>query len=282
MHAELKWLAQRLRETAVTDILPRWHQIRAECKADGSLVTATDLAVQRHLTDALATAFPDIPLLGEEMSATEQESRIAAVDRRVWVLDPLDGTSNYACGFPGFSISLARIEQGQVVLGAILDPVRDECFTAARGQGAFLNGKPIHTFAPSAALGDCLAMIDFKRLPPASLATLFRPGGFRSQRNLGSVALDWCWLASGRFQLYLHGGQRLWDYAAGRLIADEAGVAWRQYRQPGLRPTDGLTLEPRLAIAAANDVLLDRWLDFVDLPRLETGCVPGLHQHDAV
>ena len=80
------------------------------------------------------------------------------------------------------------------------------------------------------------------------------------------MALDWCWLASGRFQLYLHGGQRLWDYAAGRLIADEAGAASRQYRRDGVTPTAGLTLESQLAIAAANATLLERWLDFVGLP----------------
>ena len=266
MNPDLKLLARLLRETAATEIQPRWHHARANSKPDGSLVTAADLAAQTHLTEALARAFPGIPVLGEEMSESAQADLLAEAERDVWVLDPLDGTSNYASGFPGFSISLALIEQGQAVLGAILDPVRDECFSAARGQGAWLNGKPIQPFAPGPELGDCLAMIDLKRLPPQSLAALFRPGGFRSQRNLGSVALDWCWLASGRFQLYLHGGQRLWDYAAGRLIADEAGAASRQYRRDGVTPIAGLTLESQLAIAAANATLLERWLDFVGLP----------------
>ncbi len=266
MNPECNLLARVLREAAATEIMPRWHQTRAECKADGSLVTAADLAAQNHVAEAIARAFPGIPLLGEEMSEAEQERLLTTADGRVWVLDPLDGTSNYACGFPGFAISLALFEQGRAVLGAILDPVRDECFTAARGQGAFLNGEPIRPFASGPKLSDCLAMIDLKRLPPHSLAALFRPGGFRSQRNLGSVALDWCWLASGRFQLYLHGGQRLWDYAAGRLIADEAGAASRQYREDGVTPTEGMSLDSQLAIAAANDGLLERWLAFVDLP----------------
>lgn len=266
MNPELKLLTRVLYATATTEIMPRWHQTRVESKADGSLVTAADLAAQTQITEALARLFPDIPLLGEEMTESEQANLLALADCGVWVLDPLDGTSNYACGFPGFSISLALIEQGQVVLGAILDPVRGECFTAARGQGAFLNGEPIRPFASGPELSDCLAMIDLKRLPPQSLAALFRPGGFRSQRNLGSVALDWCWLASGRVQLYLHGGQRLWDYAAGRLIADEAGAATRQYRKDGITVTEGLTLESQLAIAAANAGLLERWLTFVNLP----------------
>lgn len=266
MTPELTVLTQLVRDTATTEIMPRLHGARSEQKADGSLVTATDLAVQTQLTAALARAFPDIPLLGEEMNAAEQARLLAAAERGVWVLDPLDGTTNYALGFPGFAISLALIEHGQTRLGVVLDPVRDECFAAASGEGAWLNGEPIRPFAAGAELGDCLAMIDLKRLPPRALPALFRPGGFRSQRNLGSVALDWCWLAAGRFQLYLHGNQRLWDYAAGRLIADEAGAPWRHYQTDGITPAIGLSLEPRLAIAAANDALLARWLDFLHLP----------------
>lgn len=265
-NADLKLLTRLLRATAATEIMPRFQQTSATCKPDGSLVTAADLGAQTHLADALARAFPGIPLLGEEMSETEQSRLLAGAVRSVWVLDPLDGTSNYACGFPGFAISLALIEAGQIVLGAILDPVRDECFTAVRGQGAFLDGTPIRPFAAGPKLSDCLAMIDLKRLPPAALAGLLRPGGFRSQRNLGAVALEWCWLACGRFQLYLHGGQRLWDYAAGQLIAHEAGAASRQYRPNGVTPAAGLSLESQLAIAAANAELLERWLAFVNLP----------------
>jgi myo-inositol-1(or 4)-monophosphatase len=80
------------------------------------------------------------------------------------------------------------------------------------------------------------------------------------------VALEWCWLAAGRFQLYLHGGQKLWDYAAGRLIAGEAGVPSLLYRPFGTEPAEGLDLGPRLAVAAANQGLLERWLQFIQLP----------------
>jgi myo-inositol-1(or 4)-monophosphatase len=266
LNAKLRLLTQLLRTTAATEILPRWHDIRAEQKADGSLVTATDMAVQAHITAALALVFPEIPLLGEEMSAAEQEQMVRGDAPRLWILDPLDGTSNYAGGFPYFSISLALLEAGHITHGVILDPVRDECFSAARGQGAWLNGTPIQPFAPSSELSNCLAMIDLKRLPIATLAHIFRPGGFRSQRNLGSVALDWCWLACGRYQLYLHGGQRLWDYAAGRLIATEAGAAVQHYAQNELRPNNELTLAPQLALAAANQELLERWQEFVNMP----------------
>jgi myo-inositol-1(or 4)-monophosphatase len=109
-------------------------------------------------------------------------------------------------------------------------------------------------------------MVDMKRLPPDRVPALFRTGGFRSQRNLGSVALDWCWLAAGRYQLYLHGGQKLWDYAAGRLIADEAGVVSRLYAGRGVAEASSISLDPRLAIAAADETLFQQWADFVDLP----------------
>ena len=266
MDPDLQRLSDLLRATAAAEIMPRFRHTQARRKADGSLVTDTDLAVQARLTQALARDHPGVPLLGEEQTAAEQERLLGAADRAVWVLDPVDGTTNYACGFPGFAISLALIEGGHIVRGVVLDPVRDECFCASRGGGAWLNGEPIRPFAPGPGLGDCLAVIDLKRLPLERVPDLLRPGGFRSQRNLGVVALEWCWLAAGRFQLYLHGGQRLWDYAAGRLIATEAGVPSRLYGPYGTTPEHGLDLSQRLAVAAADQGLLEQWLDYVDLP----------------
>jgi len=266
MHPDLQRLTDLLRAAAATEIMPRFHQVQGRSKADGSLVTVTDAAVQAYITAALAREYPGIPLLGEEMTAPEQARLLDAAAAPLWVLDPLDGTSNYAGGFPGFAISLALLEGGRVVQGAVLDPLRDECFCAMRGGGAWCNGVPIAPGAPSAELGDCLAMIDFKRLPTARIATLFRPGGFRSQRNLGASALEWCWLAAGRFQLYLHGGQKLWDYAAGHLIATEAGASARLYRPFGSGPAPGLDLAPRFAVAAATPELFEHWLAFIELP----------------
>jgi myo-inositol-1(or 4)-monophosphatase len=271
MHPDLKPVIALLRETAAQEILPRFRRVRSERKSDGSLVTEVDLAVQQRIAEGMARASPGVPLLGEEMAASDQERLLDQGGGPVWVLDPLDGTSNYACGYEGFAISLALIEGGVPVLGAILDPVRDQCFHAAKGGGAYLDGEPIHPYAPGPNLGDCLAMLDLKRLPPERVPRLLRKGGFRSQRNLGAVALEWCWLAAGRFQLYLHGGQKLWDYAAGRLIADEAGVPSLLYQPYGTEPAEGLDLEPRFAVAAANQELLERWIEFIRLPLTPTG-----------
>lgn len=264
----LATLAELVRELARREILPPFGRADALAKADGSLITAVDLAMQRHLMRALSGLTPGIPVLGEEMTADEQRRLIApaAPDRAFWALDPLDGTSNYACGFPFFSVSLALIQGGRVKLGLVYDPVRDECFSARLGQGAFLNGKPLSCPAGCTQLADAMAVIDFKRIPPARVPGLLRAGAFRSQRNLGSVALDWCWLAAGRAQVYLHGGQRLWDHAAGRLIATEAGVvAW--LLAPGrAEPDEHPALEPRIALAAANQRLFDAWRAHVGLP----------------
>lgn len=271
MSIELRHLAALLRETAAEEILPRWHQVQARHKGDGSLVTETDVASQRRIADALARDFPDIPLLGEEMSTEEQARVLTSGSGSFWALDPLDGTSNYANGFPFFAISLALIEEGAPVLGIVLDPARDECFCAAEGQGATLNDRPLRLSPQQTRLTECIAVVDLKRIPKDRIAGLFRPGGFASQRNIGSVALDWCWLASGRFQLYLHGGQKLWDYAAGRLIADEAGAATQLFVQGGKQAESISSLAPCLAIAAANQGLLDDWLAFVDLPLTDAG-----------
>ncbi|KAA6183549.1 inositol monophosphatase family protein [Thiohalocapsa marina] len=263
---DLQCLSALLRGTAREEIMPRFRQAKTQAKADGSLVTETDLAVQASLCAALGERWPGIPVLGEEMTDAQQRQLLGDGSGTFWCLDPLDGTSNYACGYPGFGISLALIRNGRAELAAVLDPLRDECYTAAHGSGAFVNDAPIAPHAPGEALGDCLAAVDMKRLPPERIAALFRPGSFRSQRNLGSVALEWCWLASGRFQLYLHGGQKLWDYAAGRLIADEAGVVSTLYADHGRTPTDALSLDKRLAVAAANDTLFQRWVTFIGLP----------------
>lgn len=267
MSSELNSLCQVLRIAAQTEIMPRFRNAAARSKADGSLVTEADLDAQRLVIEELDRMFPGARVLGEEMTAVEQQRLLADADTGVWCLDPLDGTSNYACGFPYFGISLALLKGGEAVLGAIYDPVREECFSAERGVGAWLDGEPLHIVSDRTELGDCLALVDLKRLSEQDLLRLGGDAPYRSQRNLGSVALDWCWLAAGRGQLYLHGGQRLWDYAAGRLIAAEAGIPACLFACGGREAPPGLSLEPRMAVAAANARLFERWISWLGLPR---------------
>lgn len=267
MIPELEQLCRLMRRAAETEIMPRFQRVAARRKADGSPVTDADLAVQRCLIRELEAIYPGTRVLGEEMGAAEQRRLLDEGKEGLWCLDPLDGTTNFTCGFPFFSISLALLENSESALAVVLDPVRDECFAAQRGGGAFLNGEPLVLRSDERELQACLAMVDLKRLDESILPRHGRRARYRSQRNLGSVALEWCWLAAGRAQLYLHGGQKLWDYAAGRLIATEVGVPSYLLSEGRCRAAVEPSLEPRGAVAAANDSLLEAWLAYLELAR---------------
>jgi myo-inositol-1(or 4)-monophosphatase len=251
-------------EAAEQEILSRFQQIESHKKADGSLVTEADLAVQRRLIGRLQAIHPEIPLLGEEMPVQQQEQVLADSPAGFWCLDPLDGTSNYVAGIPCFATSLAYIHQGVVRIGIIYDPLRQECFHAVRGEGAWLNGNRLRLQATTGELKNCVAMVDFKRLSERLAGRLATQPPYRSQRNIGSVALDWCWLAAGRLQLYLHGRAKLWDYAAGSLIHLEAGGHLRLTSGHVSQPEEfHLTLQPRMAVAAADERLFRNWFEWL-------------------
>jgi myo-inositol-1(or 4)-monophosphatase len=242
------------------ELLPRFTRVAKAFKADGSVVTEADMACQEAISAALAARWPQIPLLGEEMELAEQQRLLDDAVDGLWCLDPLDGTSNFTAGIPFFSVALAYIRQGEVQLGLVYDPVRDECYTAARGQGAWLNDTRLHSHATGLPLAHCVAMIDFKRLSLALATRLVRATPFASQRNFGSSALDWCQLAAGRGHLYLHGRQRLWDYAAGSLILAEAGgCATTLQGEPVLQ----VSLQPRSVVATLDPVLFGAWREWL-------------------
>lgn len=248
---------------ATEELMARFTSVRADVKADGSLITEADLAMQHRLQSALAERWPDFALLGEEMSAAEQGHLLVTPGRGLWCLDPLDGTSNFASGIPFFAVSLALIIDGITRAAVVYDPARGECFSALRGQGAWLNGVPIHTPRAPATLRESMAMVDLKRLPPALVKAFAEHAPYRSQRSFGSVALDWCWVACGRCQLYLHGGQKLWDYAAGQLVLAESGAVGGlldDYRGDWLT---NYSLTPRIAVAAADAALLALWRTWI-------------------
>lgn len=259
---ELSLLRELVIDAGKEELLPRFQHTSFSYKQDGSLVTEADISVQNRLQKALNQLHPEIPLLGEEMSEQQQNAIIGDGKSTFWCLDPLDGTSNFATGIPFFSISLALIENGQPVIGIIYDPIRDECFIAEKGKGASLNDKPLDaTNSVHSELQRCTAILDFKRLS-AELATRIAINApYSSQRSFGSVALDWVWLAAGRGQVYLHGKQKLWDYAAGWLILEEAGGISSTLE--GVRGFQAV-LEPRSAIAASNTDLYQQWSDWIE------------------
>lgn len=230
-------------------------------KGDGSVVTATDVAMQQAIRQRLQQQWPQYAFLGEEMSQAEQQGLLAADTAGLWCLDPLDGTSNFATGLPFYAVSLALLVNGEIRLGVVYDPQRDECFTATSGQGATLNDRPLACQTAKQPLRDSIAAVDFKRLPRSLAVRLVTAPPYRSQRSFGSVALDWCWLAAGRYQVYLHGRQRLWDYAAGSLILAEAGGCSATLDgQPVYLPD---SLEPRSAVAAVDEAGLTAWLGWL-------------------
>jgi myo-inositol-1(or 4)-monophosphatase len=256
---QLKLLVKR---AAKEILLKDFGHSEFEYKDDGSVVTPADIAMQDRLEIELKQHWPDYDILGEEMSEAAQ---LAVIDsgKGYWCIDPLDGTSNYAAGLPFFAVSIALIIDQQQQLGLIYDPVRDEMFTAIKDQGAYLNGASIDPaqmqFTKNKPI---VAEIDLKRLPEKLVIKLVTERIFASQRNIGSSAIDWCWMAAGRFDIYLHGGQKLWDYAAGSLIFAEAGgLSVSLDDDPVFRGQ----LEVRSVLACYDDNLFKYWYEWVGI-----------------
>lgn len=257
---DLDTLCTLVRRAAREELLPRFTRVTQQHKADGSILTEADLAIDARLRAALADNWPGIAFLSEEMDTAAQDSLLQSPDQPLWCLDPLDGTSNFAAGIPFFGVSLALLQAGQPQLGVIYDPVRDECFSVRRGHGARLNGAALRTPPIDLELGRCIALIDFKRLTPDLRRRLLESPPYHSQRNFGSCALEWAWLAAGRGHIYLHGGQKLWDFAAGCLLLEEAGGA--SFTLAGdtvFRPD----LPPRSVVASPDPALARQWLDWL-------------------
>jgi len=234
---------------------------QAKAKVDGSIVTDLDHEMQRLISTELKSAWPEFSFMGEEMDHGEQAQIVVEGQKSgFWALDPLDGTTNFAMGFPFYGVSLALVVGGEPKLGVVYDPVRRECFSASAGEGAYLDGALLKTPQTTLALRECVANVDYKRLVSGLADALVRYPPYRSQRNLGSSVLEWCWVAAGRMQLYLHGGQRMWDYAAGSLILKEAGGVFTTI--PG-NVLDCRKFTKRSAIAAITPELHQLWISWV-------------------
>jgi myo-inositol-1(or 4)-monophosphatase len=254
-------LLQALREAGQNELLPRFQgRLAVAEKPDGSLVTSADHAVDARLRTVFDRLFPGIPVLSEEQDRGEQEAVLADAER-FWLMDPLDGTTNFASGMPFFAISVALVGKNGVYFGATYDPVRDELFSAVHNGGLHLNGQPPPPRPREAEdLAQCTALVDCKRLaPPLGTALILNPP-YRSQRNLGACALEWAWLAAGRADLYLHGGQALWDSAAGTVMLAEVGGCLTDLEG---RPVFRRSLEKPSAVATRAPALHRLWLDWL-------------------
>jgi myo-inositol-1(or 4)-monophosphatase len=258
----LEELLKRLRRAADEELMARFDRVGARFKADGSVVTEADLAMQGRMQRELATLFPGYGFLGEEMDLGQRQSQLAWPGAGYWVLDPLDGTSNFVTGIPYFAVSLALVIERRVALAVVYDPARQELFHALAGQGARLNGAPLARRATPAALCNAIALVDYKRLPPELGQRLAAAPPYGSQRSFGSVALDFCWIAAGRGHLYLHGRHNLWDYAAGLTILHEAGghsITLEGWQEPAL------DLQPRSTAAALDASFHVEWCNWLGI-----------------
>ncbi|SFR59678.1 inositol monophosphatase [Thiomicrospira sp. ALE5] len=253
-------LQRQVRHFGQQEIQQRFQRVNASHKQDGSLLTEADTATQTAIKSYLAQNWPQFAFLGEESELKSQQNALKS-PLGCWVLDPVDGTTNFAHGIDVYSLSLALVIEGQVVAGLVYDPARDELFHARIGQGAFCNEQPLHhTNCQIHQLDKAVGIIDFKRLENKVATKLATEPPYASQRSFGSVALDWCWIAAGRGEVYLHGSQSLWDYAAGWLILLEAGgqsatLAAEQVFIP--------SLTKRSAVAATTPELFKQWQTYL-------------------
>jgi myo-inositol-1(or 4)-monophosphatase len=192
-------------------------------KGPADLVTQADLASQQEIERIVLGRFPDHCLLGEEADGSQTPA--ARAEYR-WIADPLDGTTNYVHQVPHYCVSLGLERNGELLVGAVFDPVNDECYTASRGGGAYLNGKKIHTSEVS-ELSESLAVVGFP--PNVTMGShdllVFLEAVQRCQaiRRTGSAALNLCYVAAGRFDVFWSFATKIWDVAAGALIVREAG-----------------------------------------------------------
>jgi myo-inositol-1(or 4)-monophosphatase len=260
----LQALTLIVREIADRELPPRFCCKTASRKADGSLVTDADVAMQAALAEALRQRWPEIQVMGEEMEQAAQQQALQHLDTGVWCIDPLDGTSNFSVGVPYYAVSVALLRNGQIEMGTVYDPSRQECFAACRGQGAWLNGQRLGPQHLNTPLAQGMALIDLKRLPAELVGRLAAQPPYKSQRSFGAVALEWCWLAAGRCHVYLHGRQKLWDYAAGCLILQEAGG--RAVTLDG-EAVYTPTLETRSTAAALDPDIFEQWCDWLAIAK---------------
>ncbi len=226
---------------------------KIEKKQAFDLVTDADKAANDLIVERLQEAYPSHPILAEESPppppSPEEGGRIT------WIVDPIDGTTNYARGIPHAAVSIAAYDadKKELLVGCVYDPFKNECFWAEKGKGAFLNGAPIQV-SQASELKDAVVATGFfnnghltyetSNLPQA-YEFIRRSLGFR--RN-GAASLDLAWVAMGRLDVYWERGLKAWDLAAGALLVQEAGGQISNYPQDGFDLFDGSILATNRAL----------------------------------
>jgi len=222
--------------------------------SDVDLVTRVDQLCEEKIRAVIAARHPDHVVVGEELGSD-------ATGRMRWIVDPLDGTVNYAHGFPFYCVSIALEADGELLVGVVYDPERDELFSAVKGAGAWLNGRPLAvtttTEPRQALLATGFAYVEERIALNVEVFARTLPQ-VRSVRRPGAAALDICYVASGRLDGFWELGLNPWDVAAGVLIVAEAGGAVTGYDGGPYRLGDPV-------LVASNGHLHAKLLDLLDL-----------------
>ncbi len=240
--AELLALAEDAAAAAASELRSRFGGGAQGVRSKSSptdLVSDADVAAEAAIRSVISAAYPDDAIIGEEGGET------GAGERR-WVVDPLDGTINFLFGIPMFAVSIACEDPDGTLAAIVLDPVREERFSATRSGRAALNGEPIEASQrdelASALVATGFAYEASVRARQAQVVSRVLPR-VRDIRRAGAAALDLCWCACGRYDAYYERGVHAWDVAAGTLIAQRAGLAVRQLEAAGDDP-EGLVAAP--------------------------------------
>ena len=214
-------------------------------KGRADIVTDVDLAAEKVILDLVREEYPQFSILSEESNPIETGSPYT------WVIDPIDGTRNFAEGIPHFCVVVALAKGIDMVVGVTYDPIKEETFTAELGRGAFLNGAPIAVSErqeiPNCVLGFDLGYVDQKAGTALDMIRFLWPG-FQTMRLMGSSALGMAYAAAGRIDLYFHHSLSPWDSASGLLLAREAGgnVVDRQGNDANLFTPSVIVSSPHL------------------------------------
>jgi myo-inositol-1(or 4)-monophosphatase len=223
------------------------------------LVTEIDLKSEKAIIEVIQQAHPDHQILSEETGSVLQDSPYK------WIIDPIDGTINFAQGIPICAVSIGLEKDGEMIMGVVYNPFMNEFFFAEKGKGAFLNDKQIAVSQKDRLLKSCLvtgfpySYLDEKNGPLTIFEKFIRKGV--PVRRLGSAAIDLCWVACGRFDGFYEHSLKPWDSAAGILIVTEAGGQVTHFGgepfspyQPQLLATNGLIHEKMIRVLAGGEV----------------------------
>jgi myo-inositol-1(or 4)-monophosphatase len=226
-----------------------------------NLVTEADHAAEKAIFKVIQQAYPDHFILSEETGEIPSNSEYK------WIIDPIDGTVNFANGIPLCCVSIALEKNGEVIMGSVLAPVMNELYIAEKGMGATLNDKKISVSIKTELISSCLvtgfpySYLDAPNGPIQAFEKLVKQG--IPVRRLGSAAIDLCWVAAGRFDGFYEHQLQAWDSAAGFLLVEEAGGKVTDFKgnhyspyQPHILATNGIIHEELRAVVNGGEVVL--------------------------